>query len=444
MMPATAHCAPLKKRVIVIGAGMAGLGAARDLQRAGFEVIIVEARDRIGGRTHTSRLWPDLPMDLGASWIHGLKGNPVTALAREAGAAMVTTSYDSANNYVDPALTALGLTDPDDSDTNALIAKAIRKAGQGDVDISLQAALDGVAPPQSLNAIQRAELDFAVSGTYEMEYAGSAAQMSAWTIDDNESLPGDDALFPGGYVQIVDHLAKGLDIRLKKVVTRVNWRGPGVTITLGNGETLSADHVIVTVPLGVLKAGSIAFDPPLPAPKQQAISRIGMGLLNKAWLRFDRVYWPAAYDWHSFLSPDKGRWSEWVSLAKIAQTPVLLAFSAADRADRIEKMSDAQIVADAMQAARTMFGSSIPDPIAVQITRWRADPFALGSYSFNAVGSSNADRSALARSERGLLYFAGEATNARYPGTVHGALISGQASAGAIIKTGRSAAQAKL
>jgi monoamine oxidase len=221
---------------------------------------------------------------------------------------------------------------------------------------------------------------------------------------------------------------------LNKVVTKVSTRRDGATLTFADGATLAADHVLVTVPLGVLKSGSIAFDPPLPARKQQAVERLGMGLLNKHWLRFDKVFWPRDFDWHELLSERKGEWAQWVSLAKVKDMPVLMAFSAADQAEAVEKLSDRDIIASIMESAWQMFGSSAPDPVASQITRWRSDPFALGSYSFHAVGSGPDDRNALARSDSGRLHFAGEATQQHHPGTVHGALISGREAADRILQ----------
>ncbi len=436
LLPTAARCAAEpQKRIVIIGAGISGLAAAIALREAGHEVVIVEARDRIGGRIHTSMAWPDLPIDLGASWIHGIKGNPLTPLARAAGAQTVTTSYESGMLHIDPALSTQGVADTDEDKMEALFERAMRRAAKLDDDVSMQAAINALVTSKPLTAKQRAQLDFHLSSHYEQEYGGSTAQMSAQTIDDNEVFPGDDALFPGGYGQIIRHLAKGLDIRLNQPVKRVAWNGAQAVITMNDGSTQSADQVLVTVPLGVLKTDAITFDPPLPQPKTTAIARLGMGLLNKLWLRFDRVFWPKEFDWHEYLSPRKGEWAEWVSLAKVKDTPVLLGFSAADYAQALETKSDSEVVAEAMKALRTMFGSSAPDPIAAQFTRWRSDPYALGSYSFNAVGSSNADREALAKPEAARLHFAGEALSALYPGTVHGALLSGRRAAKTIIES---------
>lgn len=434
LVPTAACSASVRKRVVVVGAGISGLGAAVALRKAGFEIIVVEARNRIGGRIHTSMRWPDLPIDLGASWIHGTKGNPVEALARQAGAAMVKTSYDSTMLHIHPELKALGVKDRGTEAAEAIFAKAMTWAEDREQDVSLQAALDAVAPPTSLDPVRRAQLDFHVSAAYEQEYAGGASRLSAWSTDEGEEFGGDDALFPGGYSQIIAHLAKGLDIRLNHIVKSVSVTPNRAALGFADGSAIHADHILVTVPLGVLKAGNIAFDPPLSLSKRQAIEKLGMGLLNKHWLRFDRVFWPKNFDWHEFLSSRKGEWSEWVSLAKIQNSPVLMVFSAADYAEQVERMDDRDIVSSIMATARQMFGNAIPEPVEAQITRWRSDPFAGGSYSFYATDSGLLDRKMLASSEAGRLHFAGEAQSQLYPGTVHGALISGRDAAARIIQ----------
>jgi monoamine oxidase len=258
---------------------------------------------------------------------------------------------------------------------------------------------------------------------------GGAHELSAWWTEYDAVFGGEDVLFPGGYDQLTGYLARGLDIRFSTAVAQVRWGGPGVEVVLVSDEALRADRVIVTVPLGVLKAGGLRFTPELPQDKQAAIERLRMGLLNKLFLRFEVAFWPAGMDWHECMKREPGLWSQWVSLAR-AGAPVLLGFTGGDAAREIEPQADRAILADASAALRDMFGSATPAPVAVQMTRWGRDPLAGGAYSFYAVGSSPADREALARPEGGgAVCLAGEACSAEYPGTVHGAFLSGLAAA---------------
>ncbi len=419
------------RSVIVIGAGLAGLSAARDLAAAGAQVTVLEARDRIGGRVWTSRVWASLPMDLGASWIHGVDGNPLTALADQAGAARLVTRYDSALSMGDEGQ-EVDLTEVAD-DAETLIEQARKSAERGDADQSLMEAIAATKGWNAADPATRRLMRHAINGSLEAEYGGAWDELSAWYFDEVKEFDGEDALFPGGFDQIVRHLAKGLDIRMGAVVVAVSHDGARVQVALQGGETLTADHVIVTVPLGAFKAGDITFDPPLAARRQAAIQTLGMGLLNKCWLRFDRIAWPDDVDWFEWLGPKDGYWSQWVSLAQAAGVPVLLAFHAGDQAREMEKLTDAEMMDQAHGALKSMFGADFPAPIAAQITRWSQDLFARGSYSFNATGTTPEIRSALGGKDwNGRLIFAGEATETDYWGTAHAAVISGRRAARSI------------
>ena len=416
------------RRIIVVGAGLSGLTAAKALAANGDNVTVIEARDRIGGRIWTSRLWPDLPMDLGASWIHGVTGNPLTDLAEAAGAARLATSYDSAL-ALDSAGEEVDLSEDYDL-VEELIEAARRKAERRDGDLSLWTAILDTKGWNAADSGQRARLTHILNGMIDAEYGGSSAEVSAWHFDESEEFDGDDELFPGGFDQIVQYLAKGLDIRTGRVVTGIAPDGAGIRVTLGGGGFEPADHVVLTVPLGVLKTGDIAFGAPLAATRQEAIETLGMGLLNKCWLRFDRVAWPDDVDWIEWTGPKTGEWAQWVSFAQAAGAPVLLGFHAAGKAREMEGLTDAEMIASAHAALKSMFGDDFPAPVDAQITRWSQDPFAYGSYSFNAVGTMPRTRVALAGADwDGRLVFAGEAAEPDYWGTAHGAVLSGLSAA---------------
>ena len=268
--------------VVIIGAGIAGLSAAQALTQKGHAVTVLEARKRIGGRIHTSRAWPDLPMDLGASWIHGSKGNPVTELAERAGVRTVPTSYDSSELRISAALAEAGVRNAGEAWAAGVVRKALQRAESSDNDMSLRAAIDQVSLPSQRTPAQSAQLEFHLAGNFEQEYGGAADRLSAWFVDDGKEFGGTDVLFPGGYGQLTDYLARGLDIATNAAVSEVRWGGRGVEAGLSSGQTIRADRVIVTVPLGVLQRGGIRFVPELPAAKRKAIERLGHGPSQQA------------------------------------------------------------------------------------------------------------------------------------------------------------------
>ncbi|RQW28502.1 NAD(P)/FAD-dependent oxidoreductase [Rhodobacteraceae bacterium CH30] len=416
-------------RVIVVGAGMAGLSAARYLKDRGWQVTVLEARERIGGRLWTSRRWADLPVDLGASWIHGHQGNPLTSLAKAAGAKTVPTFYDRNQVFDSQGGVLSSARSKQLEHWQGYVEQAVVQAQKADNDLPLQSTLEEQLEWDSLDEEERTLAHFVVNSSIEHEYAGSARQLSAWWFDAMKSYPGNDVLFPGGYSALPRHLAQGLDVRLGEVVQHIASRAGGVSVSTRKG-TFEGDRVVVTLPLGVLQAGAVGFSPALPAAKQAAISALGMGHYNKCYLRFTKAFWPADKDWLEYITPGqrRGQWTEWLSLARVSGKPVLLGFNAADYGLAVEKLSDAQIIAGAVSTLRTMFGGQVPDPIDAQLTRWSSDPFARGAYSFNKAGSTPGNRDQLAASS-GRIHFAGEATHRDHYATVHGAWLSGQRAA---------------
>ena len=421
-----------RRQVIVVGAGIAGLAAARTLADRGLDVVVLEARDRIGGRIWTSR-WSDAAIDLGASWIHGVDDNPIAELARTNGTRTVATSYDNSTDYGTDGRPMDRATSGALKRWQRVVATGVRDAQDEDdaADEPLRAVAERAVNWPALAAPDQA-LVAAVLNEYEQEYAGSATELSGRYFDDDNEIEGADVLFPAGYGAIPDHLAKGLAVRTGVVVDRIDWNDRGVTVAAGD-RVFTGDHVVVTLPLGVLQSGTVKFGRELPADTTTAIARLGMGLLDKCFLRFPTRFWPDT-DWLTYVpNADRaGQWAQWVNYARAARQPILLGFNAADFAHTVETWSDADIVDSAMATLRIIYGPDIPAPLDHRITRWSADPYARGSYSFNKVDSTPEMRDQLAAVVDGRVHFAGEATDRASFATVHGADKSGLRAAGEI------------
>ncbi len=415
--------------VIVVGAGAAGLAAASSLVAKGYRVVVLEARNRIGGRMDTSMAWPDFPVDLGASWIHGIYGNPLSPIAKSLGIKEVLTYYNHEVLIHPGGATA-------NASFNSLVKQAasdVQKARQAanrlNSDVSLAQAVQTWYGSKYPTGDALVALNYYVNSTFEQEYAADWTQLSSWNFDDDSGFLGPDALLVGGYVQIANYLAAGLDIRLNQPVTDIAWSDAGVTVTTASGASQTAAACIVTLPLGILQSGSVNFSPALPLAQVNAIASLGMGLYNKIFLRFPAVFWQKSPDWIEYLTTNKGVFAEWINLYQGFRQPALIGFNAGLEAQSIESLSDADTVSGAMEALRSMYGSSIPDPLSYQITRWSQDPYTLGSYSYEPVGTSHNTRAVLAQAFSKTLYLAGEATHPQYSATVDGAYLSGQRAA---------------
>ncbi|PQP95866.1 lysine-specific histone demethylase 1 homolog 1 [Prunus yedoensis var. nudiflora] len=311
------------------------------------------------------------------------------------------------------------------------------------VDVSLGTALEAFRRAYSVaqDPQERMLLDWHLAN---LEYANASLMsnlsMAYWDQDDPYEMGGDHCFIPGGNETFVRSLSEGLPIFYERTVQSIRYGSDGVLV-YANGQEFRGDMVLCTVPLGVLKKGSIEFVPELPQRKKGAIQSLGFGLLNKVAILFPYNFWGGDIDTFGHLTEDpsmRGEFFLFYSYSSVSGGPLLVALVAGDAAIKFELMSPVESVNRVLEILRGIFnpkGIAVPDPIQAVCTRWGKDAFAYGSYSYVAVGSSGDDYDILAESiGDGRVFFAGEATNKQYPATMHGALLSGMREAANILR----------
>jgi hypothetical protein len=301
-----------------------------------------------------------------------------------------------------------------------------------------------------------------------LEYANASnvdsLSLGHWDQDDGQEPSGPHTMLLGGYMQVPRGLLlapKPLDVKTRHVVKKISYSADESEDSMSrieceNGTVIEADKIVVTLPLGVLKAGSVEFDPPLPEWKTGAIERMGYGLLNKVVLVFEEAFWDVDNDMVGLLrepigdplvqesyEANRGRFYMFWNAMKASGKPLLgmypllppllalsnplpVALMAGDAATQMEQQSDEHIVDEAVTVLQSMYPTkTVPRPVETIITRWRKDPFSRGSYSFVGPEATAEDYDLMAKSVGNSLYFAGEASCKSHPATVHGAYISG-------------------
>lgn len=413
------------KSVLIAGAGMAGLAAANRLKQQGFTVTILEAQDKAGGRIRTTRNGGIL-FDEGASWIHGPQGNPITALATQAGAQTFVTNDDSVTVY-DVNGTAYDdavYTAADSQYYNAL--NAVSNAGNQTQ--SFETVFNTLYPGLSDNRLWK----FMLSSYLEFDTAADISRLSSCCFYDDEQFTGNDAIVTNGYDSITNLLAQSLTIKYNYVVSSINYQGSTV-ITTANGETFESDYILVTVPLGVLKRNSIVFTPALPAGKSTAISGLEMGTVNKFMLVWDTPFWDTGLQFIGYTPETKGKFNYFLNVRKYSSTNALVTFAYGNYAAQTEAMTDAEVTNEIMQHLKAIYGNGIPMPAQLLRTQWGQNPYSYGSYSYATAGVSTNAFDVLAEAVSNRVFFAGEHTSRQYRGSVHGAYLSGVREADKII-----------
>lgn len=417
--------------VVVIGAGLAGLGAARALRDLGLRCLVLEASGRVGGRAWTT--YPEALggawFDMGAIWFHDAEHNPLVEIARAAGDPLARSDEIRTERTFDGdrLITPEEARCYDGAAARYEAAADALLADGGDVPLSAVAA----SVPNDPWAATMEAWEGPVICTAD------AACFSARDWRRN-ALGGTNLLPEGGIGTFVTRrLVEGLDIRLHTPVTRVLWGGPKGQVTVETaGGRVTAGACIVTVSTGVLASGVLVFSPDLPPDVQTSIAALPMGLAVKVALRatgLDRLDLPP----HCSLDRRVAQAGE--PLMPFQCWPFgrdyVQGWIGGSTAWGLARDGEGAAADYALSHLRTVFGGRVDRLFAGGgrlVTRWDADPWVLGAYSYAVPGQSGARDVLAAPLADGHLIFAGEACNTPFAGTLAGAWISGQAAAAAV------------
>ena len=315
----------------VVGAGVSGLAAAAALHRAGIRVVVFEARARIGGRIHTDRSL-GFPVELGASWVHGLSKNPLVPMLHASGRSLLPTDYD------DLAVFDLGgrpvSSDAVGAAQDKVWSSVSKAQNQGTESSSLAQGLTAVGfPSDPLHA-------WALCTELEQDYADDASHLSLWHFDDDAELVGGDAMVVGGYDGIPELLARRLDVRRSNPVRAIRPSGRRVEVVAPSGP-LQFDAVVVTPPVSLLQSDAIDIDwSGFGAGRQRdAVRGFGMGDLEKAIVMFDRRFWPSNQI-VGIVGYRGGTFASGYDLSRLYRRPAMVFFSAGDQSRTLPAAPD--------------------------------------------------------------------------------------------------------
>ena len=398
----------------MIGAGAAGLAAARELTAAGRSVLVLEARERVGGRCWTRRMSGlDIPVELGAEFIHG-DAHVTHSLLRDAGLAAVDSVREQ-RSLDKGSLERVNAFDE--------AQKAMADATRLERDISFEAFLARQRLPAKTKSFARMMVQgFDAADPRRVSAMSIAEEWGGGELGVSQPRP------QGGYGTLLDWLAnasvaRGARLRLGAVVTKVQWRAGAVGVSgkfLGERFSARAKRAIVTLPLGVLQRGPMRFP-----QKRHALAKLADGPVIRVAMRFDRPFWeeraPGVAFFHTSQAPFPTFWTPLPMRA-----PLLTAWAGGPKAARLTGSSSRKLIDAALASVESVFGKQ--ELAAAYVQDWMQDPYSRGGYSYVLVGGMGA-REQLATPLDDTVFFAGEATDSEEPGTVAGALRSGQRAA---------------
>lgn len=395
---------------VVVGAGSAGLSAAKALQDSGRSFVVLEASHRIGGRAYTEELRPGEPFDLGAHWIHSASLNPFTQIAKDFG---INTLVEHDTIYYEGG-----------KKLSKKEIKNLENFVEGQYGV-MRKALDGKS---DLSAYQSTDREHRFTPWFDyyfvQEYTADVDQVSTEDVLSYVSTDDEDIALKEGFGTLLSRFGSDVPVSLNSPITRVDWSGPKVLLTTPKG-TLSAKAVVITVSTGVLAGGDIGFSPALPLWKHEAIANLPMGNSNRICLGFK----PGIFDLeaHTYIAMKENDDEPAEMVVRPFGFDYVEFVTGGRFADWLEKAGDAAAIDFATKKVQAIFGQDVAKHVDKHITTaWRGDTWTKGTYAYAKPGQAG-QRAKLAEPVDNKLYFAGEACSLKHQATVHGAYLTGKA-----------------
>ena len=418
------------KNVIVLGAGISGLVAASTLVQQGAKVIILEAKNYIGGRIKTDQSLGAC-FEYGAGWIHGpSKENPIRNLADRSDSSLFVTDDDSTE------LLNLSGDDIDEGiwdDIEEIWEEIMHEKIGSDTEGSILDAIVEYDP----NIWKDPNIRWVFSAHTEFDYGGPVQEISASLINQMKGFSTADVIFKNGYEKIINLVANNLQIQTNSIVKSVDYSTPENIKIYTLSKSYECDYLICSVPLGVLKSNSIKFNPILPKYLQDSIEKVGFGTITKLALKFKDQFWDSDVQYYYTVAKETGRWPVWVNYRTFSKVKILMGLCMGDYAKKADLMSNEELIEDGLEVLKNVWADNVGKVQQVLRTSWLNDPFTKGAYSFPKVDNSKEDFENLAEPLDNKLFFCGEHTNLKYLATTHGAFFSGIRAAKEVIKASK-------
>ncbi len=433
-----------KGSVIVVGAGISGLTAAYNLSKNGYDVTILEANKRIGGRI-LSADFGGMKADLGASWIHGSIKNPLYDFAKKHNINTIQTKEEPTYIF---DLDGEDITLDEWNVWTKFLNKLVNES-YNYPNISLENLIQKFWDEEGLSPKLERVFNGGIRLELEIPYSEDSRKLAANVLQNDGYYKGKHVILPKGMSSIIDILALNEKIKLNTFVTEIDYSGDKIIVHttelaeneknracnachgnqnashLNSDAIYKADRVLVTVPINVLKNENITFEPKLPFTKKEAIQNIQMGTMNKVYMKFDNVFWPSDSRFFSKLKENRSEIIEFMNMQIINQKPILIAFFGGYHAKRIESFSENQLMSYMQSELKDIFNIEIPIPTEIKRTKWHTSPFSLGSYPVIPPGFDNHLFTEMAKPVASKLFFAGDATEKIHYASAHGAFKSG-------------------